>query len=60
MEAINTLNQKRKRKKMTWKVRDKYDNKNCLLPDLNNLSSDELEKAKKMIPEFIEKYFVEI
>jgi hypothetical protein len=45
---------------MTWKVRDKYDNKNCLLPDLNNLSSDELEKAKKMIPEFIEKYFVEI
>ena len=45
---------------MTWKVKEEYDNENWVLPNLNELSSNDLAKAKKVAPEFIEKYFIEI
>ena len=50
--------QVQKRKKMTWKIKDEYDNKDWVLPNLNELSSKDVEKAKKVAPEYIEKYFV--
>ena len=43
---------------MTWKIKDEYDNKDWVLPNLNDLSSKDVEKAKKVAPEYIEKYFV--
>lgn len=49
-----------KRKLMTWKIKDEYNNENWVLPDLNELPSSDIEKAKKVAPEYIEKYFVEI
>lgn len=45
---------------MTWKIKDEYNNENWVLPDLNELPSSDIEKAKKVAPEYIEKYFVEI
>ncbi len=50
--------QVQKTKKMTWKIKDEYDNKDWVLPNLNELSSKDVEKAKKVAPEYIEKYFV--
>ena len=50
--------QAQKRKVMTWKIKDEYDNKDWVLPNLNELSSKDVEKAKKVAPEYIEKYFV--
>ena len=50
--------QVQKTKKMTWKIKDEYDNKDWVLPNLNDLSSKDVEKAKKVAPEYIEKYFV--
>jgi len=57
--ATNGLKlQVQKTKKMTWKIKDEYDNKDWVLPNLNELSSKDVEKAKKVAPEYIEKYFV--
>lgn len=45
---------------MAWIVKDEYNNENWVLPDLNAIDSKEIEKAKKLAPEFFEKYFIEI
>ena len=45
---------------MAWTVRDEYNNDNWVLPDLNTIDSDIIEKAKKSVPEFFEKYYIEL
>ena len=60
METSGLSQLKRKRKTMAWTVRDEYNNENWVLPDLNAFDSDMIEEAKKVAPEFFEKYFIEI
>jgi len=45
---------------MAWTIRDEYNNENWVLPDLNALDSEMIEEAKKVAPEFFDKYFIEI
>ena len=59
--AINGLKlQVQKRKQMAWIIKNEYDNKDWVLPDLNTIDSDTIKKAKKIVPEFFEKYYKEI
>ncbi len=43
---------------MTWKVRDEY-KENYKLFDINSLSEKDLKTVKEIMPEVIDKYFIE-